>query len=519
MKLAVQNSQSSNVSSSESRIKSGWFWVADIQLLFPLIFLILNFFLWPSLWQFGVIFLISAGFYWLYFIKPILGSRFITVLLLAVVLLQLAYLSQTPFDLRAHDVGGHVDYIKFISIKGSLPEPWDCWQCYHPPFYYILASIIGSFIGFEPEMMIFFQIFSLVMFFCFLIYGIKILKLFIPSDYDEKYFNLASALFTFWPAGILASVTINNDVLLYLLATAGLYYAFIWYVSDKIRFLVLSTLLITGAVFTKSNGFLFAGFIFFLITLKLFSHYRVRSFFSDRFRKLIAINIILLAVYMLGGGNNTTEPGFALVTNSGAFGADLRVGRQMSNLLFFDVKDFVTVPFVSIFRDVGGRQYLFNFLLKTSLFGEYSYDSVALRKIAIFMSYSLFMLVLVVISGILLQGYRFIKNFPSVIPDKNEMGMFALPLLVILLGAMVYFRFQYPFVPSGDFRYILPAIIPFVYLVVLVPINLRRWNNSLQSVGGALDLVTFGFASVINMVLILFIFYSIFFYFVLLPGA
>ncbi|MBI1858755.1 MAG: glycosyltransferase family 39 protein, partial [Candidatus Melainabacteria bacterium] len=54
------------------------------------------------------------------------------------------YFVRTPYDLRTHDLEEHIEYTQFIVQNKKLPKPYQLWQSYHPPLYYLIASLFGD---------------------------------------------------------------------------------------------------------------------------------------------------------------------------------------------------------------------------------------------------------------------------------------------------------------------------------------------------------------------------------------
>jgi hypothetical protein len=132
-------------------------------------------------------------------------------------------------------------------------------------------------------------------------------------------------------------------------------------------------------------------------------------------------------------------------------GSILIVGKNLENLVWLDVKTFVTEPFTSPIVDKYGRQYFPNYLGKTALFGEWAYSGASMHNIAVAMS--ILALAMFIISIIFL--------FKIPIKDLK----FLLPILLIsifLLCGVTHTRISFPV--NIDFRYILPIIIPFLIL-------------------------------------------------------
>ena len=157
----------------------------SILLLFcvPLLIVILtispmrsNFVTLPSYLPISLSLVVFAVFLYISYKKPIAGSRFVTMLLLISLLLQIFYLSGTPYNIRDYDSLSHVEYIKLIVLHHSLPSMNDCYQCYHPPLYYLLMVPVFAF-HYPISGEIILQIMSGILFIGFLVFGIKTLRL------------------------------------------------------------------------------------------------------------------------------------------------------------------------------------------------------------------------------------------------------------------------------------------------------------------------------------------------------
>lgn len=69
---------------------------------------------------------------------------------------------------------------------------------------------------------------------------------------------------------------------------------------------------------------------------------------------------------------------------------------------------------------------------------------------------SIFLLVFVFFSFI---------GFLSVIKKKSLISVIMFLWILLSLASLIYFRHTYSSAPNGDFRYILPVLIPFLYFV------------------------------------------------------
>lgn len=52
------------------------------------------------------------------------------------------YLIRTPFDYRAHDARGHIHYTRIVTQEHRIPKPYEGWETFQPPVYYLINSVI-----------------------------------------------------------------------------------------------------------------------------------------------------------------------------------------------------------------------------------------------------------------------------------------------------------------------------------------------------------------------------------------
>lgn len=67
--------------------------------------------------------------------NPNLVPLEIAAILLLGIAIRVVYVSGTPYSVRAHDTGGHVEYIKYVANEGRLPAPMLGWETHQPPLY------------------------------------------------------------------------------------------------------------------------------------------------------------------------------------------------------------------------------------------------------------------------------------------------------------------------------------------------------------------------------------------------
>ena len=410
----------------------------------------------------------------------------VVVIFVSGVAVRFAYLSVTPFSVRGHDADAHVAYIEYLMAHRGLPSPYDGGVFYQPPLYYALGAglwraLTAMGVRSRESILWALQVQSVVYQVGFLVFSILTAALWLDRQPDGGFDRglssrrgihaLFVALLCFWPSGVIHSVRLGNDDLLYLCFGAGLYFASRWWIAGRSRDLNAAAGWGALGMLTKSNALL----LFVLLAVLLGAR-----FVNDKERKLGAhlkrawptIALALLSIGMvLGRAAIDTALGKrsnVLVGNSDRLNGDLAVANGAANYLWFDAKIFVTEAFTSPWDDANGRQFFWNYVLKTSLFGEFAFDHVWLSNIAVVLSLLLLLLVGCLALGLFL--------------DREMDVLWELPPLVegiALVLSLAALRASIPKSCSNDFRYILPVLTPFLYLYVrsLTVFRQRGWTK------------------------------------------
>lgn len=385
-------------------------------------------------------------------------NKFLIILILTATALRIFYLSYTDYNLRTHDVDGHIDYINYISVNHSLPNADQCWQCYQPPAYYIMGALvsrISQFINLNQNFGL--QIFSLFLSFLFLIFSIKTAKEILP---DNKLLLVATSIILFLPSGIIHSIRIGNDSLYYAFYALGFYFVIKWYRKENKKDFYIASLFSALSILTKSSGLILAS-IFIISVLYKFIKTNERKALLKMILVLAIILIITfaLAFYKPLSNLKSNRSGDLFVGNIKSLNGALMVKNELKNYLRFDKNTYFKDPFSYTWEDKGGRQYYWNFLLKTSQFGEFEFNAFKYApSLAKYINIiSLGTILFFLISLLLLFFKENLKN----IKNLN----FVLIISIILsLVASIIMRIRLPYSSTGDFRYIFPIIVPFSIL-------------------------------------------------------
>lgn len=404
------------------------------------------------------------------------GSLFILILTSGLVI-RLFYFSVTDYNTRAHDTFDHLDYVNYFVEHKALPpiEMSARRVFFHPPLYYAstaaFSSAIDSISGSQKNVVNRgVQVLSLLYSLIFMIFAVKIILLFFSqvgavksSEFEVskarlrdvirnptvKYATFASALVVFWPSGVLHSTRVGNDPMVYMFSAVSLYYLTKFYFMPYLRYAVCFAIAVALGVLTKVSAGIFIPVALSVLVLMLTTK---RLKFDIALAKLVAICGLIFAC----SSAFALYPGVALKMQGGKenvyiedidnLHSGLRVKNEARNYFWFDVKIFMTEPYTSPWKDHQGRQFFWNYLSKTSLFGEWSFEG---KLVAVFAS-------IVSLAFLFILTYTLIAALNMTWRDVR----IVFPLLsyaLAMYAAVTYMRITFPV--NIDFRYIVPTLI------------------------------------------------------------
>lgn len=389
-------------------------------------------------------------------------ARSTTVLILGSLILRFWYLSYTVFTTREHDVWPHIDYMDFISRMFALPNADACYECHQQPLYYIFNSLVVGIARLlkYPDVYTILQIGNILTFLVLII----IIALLVRRIWEDEFLqNLALALFAFWPSGIIDSARIGNDVPFYTGYGLSLYFLYRYLHEEgtgAYRHLLYALIAAGITVFVKINAIALLPLI---VGVYLYKHHK-HGFNRNLFLFLVIYSLFIVGLsfipYFLQTNNRSF---FSRITKSDQIGKVLKTGNKLANYTFFDQAVFLQVPFTSPVDDAGGRQYVWNYFLKSSLFGEYHFNDPLLKQAGTSLSYLALAIFIYMFSGILYASRR----------DMKQLVLFVLNM-AILMVIFLYYRSHFPSANNTDFRYVFPIVISFIYFFIF---SLKRFKD------------------------------------------
>jgi hypothetical protein len=385
--------------------------------------------------------------------------------LLAVVILGIAlrilYFNATPFSVRSNDADAHVEYVQWMLDHRSIPMPNDGWEFFQPPLYYAISSFFAetanSLFGSKAAFLWSLQLESLLLSIGTLLAGIWVGCILFPYEKYRRRTVLFASLVATFPALIFSASKINNDVLVQMLSVLAVGFLLRFWQTGKLSH------------WSALNGFIILGMLTKLSMVFYLPPAYLCLFFSDKIswrRKwgigLISLLIVLVCTEWFYVFTYLAGDAFP-VGNRNALNPELAISNGVFSFFGFNPVRFISLPFLNPFIDESGRQYFWEYVLKSSLFGEYDFGP----HIFFFAQILLSLLFVVVPIGIL-------GLIRTVVSRTGRVA--ALPMLstffFVLLGHILL-RIASPFSCSQDFRYSLPALLPFFQFLLLSSEGMR----------------------------------------------
>ena len=227
------------------------------------------------------------------------------------------------------------------------------------------------------------------------------------------------------------------------------------------KYLVASVVASALALWTKSTGIVSVGMFFLFAVGGACANKRWQKPSKSEMVSWILF-AVLVDVFLI-----QRLLGKELVANANALNPLMKVPNEAFNYLYFDLRNFLEFPFTSGWDSAMGRDFFWNFMLKSSMFGEWSVLPTANGRFwATLMSVFLLGLIVYAIRG-------FWKT------RLNLVHWILLLQGIAFIASLMALRLKYPFACSNDFRYILPILLsftPFVAIGVTLKDSSLAWK-------------------------------------------
>ncbi len=369
------------------------------------------------------------------------------------VLLRLAYVATTPFNLRNYDVGGHLQYLSYMSTEWRVPEATLGWEMHQPPLYYAAAAV-WTMLQPGSDWMRELQGLAFICSLATLLIGAWIGTELFPRRHQAWLTGLFTLGLAVFPGLILLSSRVNNDVLYAPLCFAAFGLLLWWWRAPKRRRWVALCLVLTAALLTKSNGLLLIG----ATALCLVANRRVTL--QECLKQLF----VGMAIIGIGAGwyhalRHEQRFGVQFFVESSAntspLSRGLFVGNQLSDYVTLPLVQTIEQPYVSPWKDTTFRRNFWSYAYRSAYLGEFHFGDT-LRGLS---------------RGILLSGYGVMVLSTvglAFLLHKRESALFPLAAVLCLqFAGLMGYRLLNPFACNQDFRFIVVATAPLLGLAIV----------------------------------------------------
>lgn len=375
----------------------------------------------------------------------------IVIVILLAVCLRVSYLAVTDHGERGYDVGGHIQYIEYLTEHHSIPSRHDGWQFYQPPLYYTAAAAVFSIAkiaGLGHHKALFnVQILSLVLTITSFLLCIWIAYFLFQKKtqrWDRFLFLLPLAAL---PGLVYLSARINNDVLYFVFAILSCGLMLRWWKKPSIKLWLLISVVLGLGLLSKTNAALLIIVAAILAISHPLMHWKQRDM-NTLF--LGAIVAILAGWFVFPPFFYEEDIRATVVGNVASMTGPIPASPEL--LFTFLPNEILEHPFNEPVGEVARRQYHMENFFRSIFFGEFPGHPYSYPFAMVILTSAMLLIPLFAIS--------FIRD--ALQWTKSPTFPFVVMTVVLFVGA-VAFRVVLPFSSSSDFRYSLPLVLPFVY--------------------------------------------------------
>ncbi len=383
------------------------------------------------------------------------------------VAIRFIYVWYTPYNVRSHDVKGHIEYVRYVAQTFSLPRTGQSWEAHQGPLYYFLAGIwvrLGNVFGRgSPDLARDLQWASMVLSVALLcIAGLIAWELF-PGVQRRAHRGLFVLLHAVLPALVYGSARISNDALAWPLLWLFVLLLLRWWKSGTMRDWVWLSVVAAVTILAKHNGYILPPIAF--ACLLLHPRLVIRT-------KITATGVLTGIVLVLTGwflyirvidgffGDGLLKPSLWGLEN-------LRVPNNPAAFLTFNPLRMIALPYNSPMTNAYGRQFFWEYLLKSVFLGEFIPTSTLLLTVRVAVALGM---------GFVITG------FVGVWHAWKTREPLLIPLLVIALvhvGGLIVYRILHPCACNQDFRFITLTLVPWAFFaLLLIPLK-DSWLRTL----------------------------------------
>ena len=398
----------------------------------------------------------------------------LTIILILALIIRLVYIIKTPYTEKQHDVepnGNGLSYIFTIFQTEHLPED-NIGQHYHPPLHQIICAVWLKIISvFNSNTTFLCESLQFVT----LIYSILILYVMYNILKELKLSNkikiLLMFIVAFHPFLIILSGSLNNDELCLLLTIWTILRLIRWYKNDSMRNTIFLAICTGLCVMSKTSGAIVALPIMYVFFLKLYREIKKSNNKINTFKKYMYLYIffgcIALPIGLWYPVRNYLAFKQPILYVMDPHNSNLYVGNYSVLQRFLPFSNEISKIYCDPWTDYN----IPIFLLKCSLFEEYSWKTGIIFNIFYYISIVInFILIIYTIFCIIRNLFN--KN------KRNVVWKLVLFLLFIFnILSYITMNLKLPYGCTMDFRYVVPTLFVGIIFVGIELENVQRKNK------------------------------------------
>jgi hypothetical protein len=345
-----------------------------------------------------------------------------------------------------------LEYIQIVAEENRIPEKNECWECFQPPLYYIaFAGVKNIADSYDPNLTSrIFQQVHLLISFASIAFGVAfLLNLFGNS----RGAYLAALIAVLWTGFVIAAPRINNDIPFYFGTLFCMLFAQRYWRMHKNSDMLLATIGAAITISVKFSGFIILGVWVIIYILTVILSLKISSL------RVLFASALIVALFAGFSNHRIVVDIFegkktALIKPIFGLNGAMKVENSLGSFIYFDLQDYLRFPYTSAWVDEGGRQYFWNYVVKSSL---YLYREIKLHNYPV----GDFIATMLCIFALL----TFIFALWGIIHLKTR-DIPAMLFTVFLFAALIYYRIVNPYSASVEFRYVFPVLFPISYFSV-----------------------------------------------------
>lgn len=395
-------------------------------------------------------------------IRKKLTAGFVAMcILVTAIAIRILFMLLVPLVFGSHDAGGNIYYIEhFTGSRFELPDSnWS--QYYHPPLFHMFTGMTATaFQLFFPEANAWQLAGTSFIVNCFasVMMLIIIFKLFKTLGLKGKAFVFAFLMPAFSFTFVLMSVFMNNEALAIMFTVACVFFIVRWYKNPGFGNIIFAALCLGLGMMTKTSAVfvaVFAAIVFLTMLIRKMKEKDAMILFQFLVFVLIAVPIGMW--FQVRNLILFDQPfGYVLRIPEGIdqWLGDLTVSERY---LTFPIANLFEFPFLIHNRDIN------------PLYGNVCMNTIrtfSFGEIGVFwhMEIPQFVAAAILTINLLVLAIAIVFTFIALICAIKKRNVIILAIFVFslaLLGSYLYFSYDYPFVCTANYRYIMFLTVAF----------------------------------------------------------